>query len=225
MKNLLLVLLFTPFIVFAQNHLPEGFGYVVDSIPDIQLEMRYCYNDNFVGRPIEGYNEPVCILSLEAISALKKVQDELKEKGLGLKLYDAYRPQQAVDQFVRWARRLNDTITKRKYYPEVKKQHLFKEGYIASKSGHSRGSTVDLTIIYLEGEQKGKELDMGSAWDFFGPISWPRSEHINKEQLKNRMLLRETMSKFGFRPLHTEWWHFTLRNEPYPTTYFDFEVE
>ena len=209
----------------AQNTLPDGFSYVKDSIPNIMLDMRYCGHNNFIGQTIEGYNEAVCILSNEAISALKQVQQELNTKGYGLKVFDAYRPQKAVDQFVRWARKLDDTLMKPQYYPEVKKQHLFKEGYISSKSGHSRGSTVDLTLVYLEGEKKGEEVDMGSRFDFFGKISWPKSPMVGEVQLKNRMLLRETMLKHGFRPLYTEWWHFTLRNEPYPNTYFDFEVE
>ena len=226
MKSILPIVAFTyALLSVAQGSPPDGFSYVKDSIPNIVLEMRYCGDDNFIGQPIEGYNEPVCILSNEAIAALEQVQHELNGKGYGLKIFDAYRPQPAVDQFVRWAKKLEDTLMKRRYYPEVKKQHLFKEGYISSKSGHSRGSTVDLTLVYLEGERKGEEVDMGSPYDFFGKISWPKSDLVTEEQFKNRMLLREAMLKHGFKPLYTEWWHFTLRNEPYPNTYFDFEVE
>ncbi len=214
-----------PFHAISQKGLPAGFSYVRDSIPDIVIEMRYCGDNNFIGQPIEGYNEAVCIASNEAISALKNVQQELNTKGYGLKIFDAYRPQKAVDQFVRWARKLDDTLMKQQYYPEVKKRHLFKEGYISSRSGHSRGSTVDLTLVYLEGKHKGKEVDMGSPYDFFGKISWPASDLINEKEKKHRTLLRDAMLRHGFRPLYTEWWHFTLRNEPYPNTYFEFEVE
>lgn len=202
--------------------LPEGFVYVKDVIPTAQVELRYFGNDNFIGKPINSYNKEVCIISTKAAEALGNVQDELLKYNLSIKVFDAYRPQKAVDHFVEWAKDLNDTINKLIFYPEVKKQHLFKEGYISSKSGHTRGSTIDMTIVDLE---TGTELDMGSPWDFFGPISWVAEQNITSQQRANRMLLQTVMSKHGFRFYTKEWWHFTLRNEPFPETYFNFPVE
>lgn len=224
-KYLFLLFITGIFGGIAQDKLPIGFVYVKDSIPDIALEMRYCYENNFVGEAIDGYENDVCILGTKATQALKKVQASLRKKGYGLKIFDAYRPQRAVDHFVRWARDLNDVKMKSKFYPQEGKQHLFKRGYISSKSGHSRGSTVDITLIYLEGDKKGLEVDMGTPWDFFSKKSWPFSDQINEQQLKNRIILREAMLQFGFKPLRTEWWHFTLREEPFPNTYFDFVVK
>jgi D-alanyl-D-alanine dipeptidase len=154
--------------------------------------------------------------------ALGNVQDELLPFGLGIKIFDAYRPQRSVDNFVRWAADLSDTKTKVQYYPNVAKQDLFREGYIAAKSSHSRGSTVDLTIMELS---SGAELDMGSPFDFFGPISWPESTIVQPAKLAYRLLLKTLMMKYGFKPYAQEWWHFTLVGEPYPDTYFDFPVE
>jgi len=161
-------------------------------------------------------------MSLETALALAAIQLELVDKGLGLKVFDAYRPQQAVDHFVRWAADLEDARNKQQYYPNVDKANLFTEGYIAARSGHSRGSTVDLTLINIE---SGEELDMGSAWDFFDPLSWPTSLDVSLPQKTNRETLREIMLRHGFNPLAEEWWHFTLENEPYPDTYFDFPIE
>lgn len=206
----------------SQNTLPEGFGYVQNTIPDIQIELRYFGNDNFIGRPIDGYKKNVAIMSTEAINALKNVQDELKQYNLSIKIFDGYRPQQAVNHFMRWAKQLNDTINKNKFYPKVKKEHLFEEGYIASKSGHSRGSTLDMTLVDME---SGKELDMGSPWDFFGPESWVANLDLTFQQRANRMLLQTIMRKHGFQYYAKEWWHFTLQNEPFPDTYFDFPIE
>jgi len=202
--------------------LPEGFVYVKDVIPDIQVELRYYSTNNFVGARIEGYHQPKCIMTKRAANALKEVQDALKKFGLGLKIFDAYRPQRAVDHFKRWAKDLDDTKMKSQYYPESQKKNLFKHGYIASKSGHSRGSTIDLTIIDL---QTKEELDMGSPWDFFGEISWVDYPDLDKNQRANRMLLNSIMKEKGFKPYYKEWWHFTLRIEPFPKTYFDFPVE
>lgn len=204
---------------------PEGFVYLKELIPTLEVELRYITDNNFVGRPIDGYERPKPMLSVEAAKALKKVQEELAPFGLGLKVFDAYRPQRAVDNFVNWAKRIDDKINKTAYYPDVKKENLFKEGYIASKSGHSRGSAVDLTIVSLVGADKGKELDMGSPFDFFGPESWPENLSMTAVQRANRMLLRCLMTKHGFKPYKKEWWHFNLKNEPYPDTYFDFPVK
>jgi len=208
----------------AQNSrdLPEGFGYVKHLIPSIQIDLRYLGTHNFVGQSIDGYSKPVAILSNQAIVALQNVQNELLNYNLSVKIFDSYRPQRAVNHFVRWAEDLNDTIGKVEFYPQVKKQHLFKEGYIAARSGHSRGSTLDITLV---DRYTGKELDMGSPWDFFGKESWVENNKLTAQQRANRMLLQTIMLKNGFSHYPKEWWHFTLKNEPFPETYFDFVVE
>jgi len=187
----------------------------------ISLEVRYHSVDNFVGTVIDGYEADRIFITLEAAQALIAVQAQLQPFGLGLKVFDAYRPQQAVDHFVRWARDLDDQRQKSRYYPEVDKANLFSEGYIASRSGHSRGSTVDLTLVDLASRQ---ELDMGTSWDYFDPLSWPVSREISPQQRANRLLLRQLMLENGFLPYEAEWWHFTLADEPFPQTYFDFPV-
>ena len=207
--------------VVSQNK-PDDFVYLLDLEPSIKIELRYFSNNNFIGRPIDGYHRSTIIVSKPTASAIQKVQSALEKKGLGLKIFDAYRPQRAVNHFVRWAKVLNDTIMKKSYYPDVPKSELFKRGYIASKSGHSRGSTVDLTLIDLN---TGKELDMGSPYDFFGVQSHPFYKKITDEQRENRMLLRRVMLNNGFKPYENEWWHFTLRDEPFPNQYFDFPVK
>ena len=215
-------------------------------VPDLQLDMRYVGSDNFVGRPIAGYKAPRCLLTKRAAEALKRVQEELAEKGLGLKVYDCYRPKSAVNDFVRWGRDLADEKMKPRFYPNVKKRNLFRSGYIARRSGHSRASTVDLTIVPLhappqpaydpsapltsceepkDARAPDNSLDMGTAFDCFSPRSHTAFSGIGPEQRKYRQLLRSLMSKHGFANLRTEWWHYTLRNEPYPKTYFDFPVE
>ncbi|MBU2939477.1 M15 family metallopeptidase [Lacinutrix sp. C3R15] len=205
---------------FAQ--LPEGFVYVDDVIPDIQLELRYCLHNNFVGEPVAGYRAEVCILTTQAANALKKVQEALKKDSLSLKVFDAYRPQQAVNYFAEWAKNVNDTLMKQQYYPEVDKRNLFRDGYIASRSRHSSGSTIDLTIVDLK---TGKELDMGTPYDYFGKASWYLYDGLTKKQKENRALLHNVMSTNGFRHYPKEWWHFTLRGEPYKNQYFNFPVE
>jgi len=204
--------------------LPDGFVYVKDSIPEVIIDMLYCTNDNFLGTNVDGYNEAKPILTEEAAAALKKVENELSAYGFGIKIFDAYRPQRAVNHFVKWAKDLDDTTMKYKYYPDVDKKDLFKEGYIADRSSHSRGSTVDLTIMCFE-EDTTYELDMGSGFDYFGPKSWTKSRAVSSQQRANRLLLKEIMIKYGFRPYSREWWHFTFDNEPYPETYFNFPVE
>lgn len=207
-------------LLFAQ--LPEGFVYVKNKIPTIQSELRYFGNNNFVGRPINGYNKDVCILSTQAINALIKVQGELKKFNLSLKIYDAYRPQRAVNHFIAWARDLNDTIKKQEFYPDVDKKDLFKDQYIASKSRHSSGSTLDVTLVDIS---TNEELDMGTPYDYFGPQSWIHFMRLTTQQKANRLLLQSIMTKYGFRPYPWEWWHFTLRGEPFKNKYFDFPVE
>ena len=191
-------------------------------IPSVQLDIRYSSTDNFVGSKIDGYDTPKCILTREGAAALKSVQEELVRNGQSLKIFDCYRPQRAVNHFVRWANDLSDQKTKTQYYPSVDKGNLFKDGYIAEKSGHSRGSTVDLTIIDLESD---RELDMGTDFDFFDPLSHTVNSHISKSQQDNRLALKSLMERNGFKNLEEEWWHFTLKNEPYPDKYFDFRVE
>lgn len=202
--------------------MPDDFVHVSDLIPDAVLEIRYTGSDNFLGQPVDGYLAPVCILHRDAAAALKQVQAALAPFGLGIKLFDGFRPQQAVDHFVRWAKDLSDTRMKSRYYPDVDKANLFAEGYIAARSGHSRGSTVDLTLV---SKTDGTELDMGSGFDFFGPVSWPTSQAVTAQQRANRMLLQAVMVTHGFKPYMQEWWHFTLADEAYPDTYFDFPVE
>lgn len=218
-KAFLLLILFTS---FGCSKLPKGFVYVQDIMPSIQSELRYYSNNNFIGKPIDGYHRETIIISEPAAKALAKVQGELLKNGLSLKVYDAYRPQQAVDHFVRWAKVLNDTLMKSQYYPDVAKKDLFKKGFIAAKSGHTRGSTVDLTII---DQKTGRELDMGSPYDFFGKESHPFYDGISDVQKKNRLYLRKLMLNNGFKPYENEWWHFTLKNEPFPETYFNFPIE
>lgn len=205
--------------------LPQGFVYLEDIEPGIIVDLRYSGKNNFIGRPIDGYAQPRCIVTRETAEALKRLQSELHGFGLGLKIYDSYRPQRAVDHFVRWAKDPNDVDKKDEYYPDVEKGALFREGYIASKSGHSRGSTVDLTIVSIDQPDAGREIDMGSPFDFFDPKSWTNSRDISTDQRASRLLLKTVMEKQGFQPYEKEWWHFTLRNEPYPNTYFDFPIE
>ncbi|WP_158840849.1 M15 family metallopeptidase [Polaribacter sp. L3A8] len=202
--------------------LPDGFVYLSDLDKTIQSELRYLGNNNFIGKPIDGYHKNCIIVTKKSATALVKVQEALLKDGLSLKVFDAYRPQQAVNHFVRWAKVLGDTLMKRQYYPSLPKSQLFKQGYISSRSGHSRGSTVDLTIVNVK---TGKELDMGSPYDFFGIKSHPLSKEITAEQQKNRMLLRNIMIQNNFRPYKNEWWHFTLRHEPFPTTFYNFPIE
>ena len=201
--------------------LPEGFVHIDEVIPDVIYDIRYAGNHNFIGKPIAGYEKPQAILSEPAAKALAKVQKELIQKDYMLKVFDAYRPQRAVDEFVEWARDESDTLMKHEFYPDVAKRNLFELGYIASKSGHSRGSTVDLTIVHVE---NCKEVDMGGPYDFFGEISHHASQKISPEQKKNREILRLAMRKYGFRSYSEEWWHYTYDAEPYSDSYFNFPV-
>lgn len=203
--------------------LPKRFVYLSDVIPDITIDLRYYTDNNFIGTPIDGYLAPKCIITKDAAIAIKKVQDELKTYGLCLKIFDTYRPQQAVDHFVRWANDYADTLRKAEYYPNVKKNELIPD-YIASKSGHSRGSTVDLTIIPLN-SNNNEQIDMGGTFDYFGKVSWVNNLEISPNQRTHRMLLQTLMIKHGFKSYSKEWWHFTLQDEPFPNTYFNFPVK
>lgn len=209
--------------LFAKKHaLPDGFVYLDDHIPGIMLDIRYFGENNFVGAPIDGYNAPFAIMAVEAADALANVQEEVQELGYTLLIYDAYRPQKAVEHFKAWSQDPEDTKTKDDYYPDLDKSRLFKMGYIASRSGHSRGSTVDLT---LADASTGEPVDMGGPYDFFGELSHHGTALIDDEQAANRLILKEAMERHGFKAYSKEWWHYTLRNEPYPDTYFDFDVE
>lgn len=201
----------------------SGFVLVSETVPDAILEIRYFSTYNFVGERISGYNEPIALLTKEAASALKEASDDLLQQGYQIKVYDAYRPQSAVDHFKAWALDLEDTRMKAYFYPEVDKSMLFAQGYIASQSGHSRGSVVDVTLV---NRATGKDVDMGSPFDYFGEISHPsHTAGLTKEQIDNRNILRDAMLAHGFKAINTEWWHFILADEPYPNTYFDFPVE
>ena len=214
---------------------------LTDAVPDAILEIRYFGTYNFVGTRIDGYLEPTALLTKQAADSLRKVSDDLVKQGYRLKIYDAYRPQKAVDHFVRWAEDIADTLMKPYFYPDLDKAVLFPQDYICLKSGHTRGSTLDLTLFDMETE---KELDMGGTFDWFGPESHPdfcgnpktgeytgdnskspKSRSITAEQFRHRMILRRAMLAHGFKPFDTEWWHFTLRDEPFPETYFTFPVK
>ncbi|MBQ4149075.1 MAG: M15 family metallopeptidase [Clostridium sp.] len=197
------------------------FVVVSQVIPDAILEIRYHSTFNFVGDRIDGYDEPCALLTREAALALKEASDDLMAQGYRIKIYDAYRPQDAVNHFVRWAKDLGDTRMKAYFYPEVDKSQLFSSGYIAKRSGHSRGSTVDITLFDLS---TGKDADMGGTFDYFGDASHYEYKKLTPEQKKNRLILRKAMTAHGFKPISTEWWHFTLVDEPYPDTYFNFPV-
>ena len=216
----------------------EHFVSIPEAIPDAILEIRYFSTYNFIGDRIDGYLAPTALLTRAAADSLRAVSDDLMRMGYRIKIYDAYRPQMAVDHFVRWAADQKDQRMKSCFYPDLRKNVLFKQGYIMEKSGHSRGSTVDLTIFDMAA---GKEVDMGGTFDWFGPESHPdfcgdpdtgvydakagrKRNGITEAQFRNRLILREAMLRHGFKPLDEEWWHFTLKNEPFPDTYFTFPV-
>lgn len=219
---IVLIVIGFSFTIQEKAQLPEGFVFVKSLIPDLDVSLRYFSSHNFVGDTITGYKANRLILTEATAQALKLVQNDLQQQNLCLKVYDGYRPQRAVNHFITWAKDLNDTINKAEFYPNVDKRHLFRDGYIASRSGHSRGSTVDLTII--DGIT-GEPLDMGSPYDFFGAPSWVNYDEITETQKANRLLLKAVMLKHNFRNYSKEWWHFTLRWEAFPKTYFDFEIE
>ena len=199
---------------------PAAFVDAATVVAGLVADMRYAGSHNFVGRPIDGYAAPHCLLTEAAANALADVARDIAARGLVIKVFDCYRPVRAVMNFVRWARDLNATAGRAEFYPDVDKRTLFRDGYIASRSGHSRGSTLDLTLATAD----GRELDMGTPFDFFSPKSWTNSTAVGPEQHANRMLLAAAMRRHGFYGYDKEWWHFTLRNEPFPATYFDFPV-
>lgn len=207
---------------FIPAQIPESFEYITKEIPEIHLDIRYATKNNFMGRVVKGYASPKVVLTKKALIALKSAEADFKHIGLGIKVFDAYRPQRAVDDFMVWIKVENDTLMKQRYYPDLDKKDLVPQGYIAEKSGHSRGSTIDISLIYLKGDKAGKDLDMGGRWDFFGKRSNYDFPEINQKQKENRALLQKIMSEHGFIPYAQEWWHFSLAEEPFPTTYFDF---
>ena len=202
---------------------PEAdFVLLADVCPDIIQEIRYYTTYNFVGERIPGYERPIAYLTRQAADSLKLVCDDLKEQGYRLKVFDAYRPQMAVDFFVRWGSDLEDQRMKEYFYPDCPKSELFRRGYIAHKSGHTRGSTLDLTLFDMKTE---REVDMGGTYDFLGETShYNYSRGLTRDQINHRRILREAMMRHGFKPIAVEWWHFTLRNEPYPDHYFTFPI-
>jgi len=225
---------------------PKSFVDVKTQIPDLVVDMRYATAQNFIGRPVPGYKGARCLLTRHAAKGLQCVADAVRARGYAIKVYDCYRPQRAVNAFVTWGRNLRDQKMKSAYYPEVDKRNLFRDSYIASRSGHSRGSTVDLTLIPVEQKTAVSEpgektvracdsaegprtddgtTDMGTGFDCFSTLSHTKSRKVSAAQQANRELLRSTMRACGFYNNPSEWWHYTLRAEPYPKTYFDFPVE
>jgi D-alanyl-D-alanine dipeptidase len=230
----------------SKDKTPEGFVDIQEVIPEVLLDIRYYGPHNFVGEKVDGYMAPKCLLTRQAAESLAKVQKELEPSSLSLKIYDCYRPQHAVDHFVRWAKDIDNSKTKKEFYPTVDKRNLFKDGYIDSKSGHSSGSTVDLTIVplpapiqqdYISGQKLSEcylsaskrfgdnSIDMGTGFDCFHELSHTANTNIGNQQKINRLLLKTLMEKHGFRNYDKEWWHYTLKNELYLDTYFDFVIE
>lgn len=200
---------------------PSGFVLLADYVPSVIQEIRYYSTYNFIGERIDGYEQPCAVITKEAARALKTVSNELNVQGYRMKVYDCYRPACAVKHFVMWGLEDTDIRMKEYFYPDLVKQELFSKGYVASRSSHSRGSTIDLTLLDMK---TGKDLDMGSPFDMFSEVSHPDYKGITEEQYSNRMILRNVMLRNGFAPIDCEWWHFTLKDEPYPDTYFEFPV-
>ena len=220
MRLLFIIHIFFYYSIYNTN-LKPGFVYLQDIDKSIKVDLKYFSTLNFTGKFVEGYHSNTAILTKESAIALSNAQDDFNKLGYSLILYDAYRPQSAVDFFVQWSKDLNDTINKRIYYPNIKKSELFKLGYIAYKSGHSRGSTVDVSLVEIS---TNKELDMGTIFDYFGVESQTFFDGISEKQKSNRLILYEIMSNNGFKNYSKEWWHFTLKNEPYKD-YFNFYIE
>jgi D-alanyl-D-alanine dipeptidase len=247
MKKILLIIFITFFntLQHFSQEIPDGFIEIREVIPDVILDLRYLTPHNFLAVPVDGYVSQKCYITRAAADSLAKVQEELRNFNLSLKIYDAYRPQRAVNHFVKWAKDLSDTLTKKEFYPTLDKSRLFVDGFIAEKSGHSRGSTIDLTIVpipvpdqpefdinnqcecyeSIDKRFNDNSIDMGTGFDCFNDLSHTENPNLSVEQRANRLLLKSLMDKYGFKNLADEWWHFTLRNEPYPNNYFDFEIK
>lgn len=226
----------------------KGFVYLNEIDPTILISLHYSSTENFLGTVVDGYKKPVLILTKQAADALKCVQEEVRKDGYSLVVYDAYRPQCAVNHFVTWGQNSQDQVKKKQYYPRIDKAKVFELGYVAKRSGHSRGSTVDITLIKIGNElhpvkEYNRKLidgyaisilddgtvDMGSSFDLFDLASHYESSLINPKYAKLRSYLRSVMVKHGFRGCAEEWWHFTLKEEPFPAnkndSYFDFEID
>ena len=204
---------------------PASFVDAATVVPGLVVDMRYLGSNNFVGRPIDGYEKPICYLTREAAAALAAVARDLEPQGLALKVFDCYRPARAVAHFVRWAQNVGDVARKPEFYSETDKRDLFRDGYIAARSGHSRGSTVDMTLARrADGQNNVEELEMGTPFDFFSPRASPSDRSVSAPAQANRKLLADAMRRRGFAAYDKEWWHFTLRAEPFRDTYFDFPV-
>ncbi|KUI30309.1 D-alanyl-D-alanine dipeptidase [Mycobacterium sp. IS-1496] len=225
---------------------PADFVSLGDVDPSILLDIRYVTPHNFTGAPVDGYRAPLCLLTRPAADALRRAQQEFTAQGYSLKVYDCYRPQRAVDQFVAWANDLPDQRMKAEFYPRVDKTRLFADGYIADNSGHSRGSTVDLTLVALPAREQlpflpgqplvdcaapvsqrfgDNTIDMGTGYDCFDTLAHTLDPRVQGEQLKNRLLLKEGLEEQGLVNYEKEWWHFTFKPQTYPDTYFDFPVD
>ena len=218
--RIFIIVLCAFYYIFLNNNLEDGFVYLNDIDDSIIVDLKYYSSENFTGRFVDGYLANKAILTNEAGIALSNAQKDFNKLGYSLILYDAYRPQSAVDFFVRWSTNLNDTLLKNLYYPDIKKSNLFKLGYIAYKSGHSRGSTIDVSLVDIT---TNKEIDMGTIFDYFGIESHTFYDNLTENQKANRLLLYEIMSNNGFQNYSKEWWHYTLKNEPFQK-YFDFLI-
>jgi zinc D-Ala-D-Ala dipeptidase len=221
---ILTLLLMVPALAQVPAQMPTGFVDAASVVDGLVVDMRYFGEDNFVGARIDGYEGARCLLARPAAAALARVQRDLASQGFGLKVFDCYRPTRAVMHFARWARDIKDIKRKADFYPDVDKRDLFRLGYISNRSGHSRGSTVDLTLV-RSGAMGAVEVDMGTRFDFFGVQSWPSSRAVSAEAQANRKILASAMRRGGFIPYDREWWHFTLRGEAHPGTYFNFVVK
>jgi zinc D-Ala-D-Ala dipeptidase len=199
----------------------DGFAFVDEVVPGLRWDAKYATWDNFTGRPVDGYVANRIVGTTALCAALEKVRDKAASQGFGLLLWDAYRPQRAVDCFLRWSARPEDGRRKRRHYPNIDRPAMFERGYVAARSGHSRGSTVDLTLYHLAG---GELAAMGGDHDLMDPVSHHGASGITPVEAGNRHRLRAIMADCGFAPYDREWWHYTLTDEPYPDTYFDFPI-
>lgn len=206
----------------SHQALPDGFVYLSEALPEARFDVRYATSHNFTGKVVEGYLSDRISATAKAAEGLQRASAALKEKGYGLLIYDAYRPKRAVDSFIKWGNSSEDNLTKAEFYPDIHKKDLFKLGYLARRSAHSRGSAIDLTLFSL---RTNEPLDMGSPFDFLGSVSNHGTKLITEDQTKNRDILKEALKAAGFKELRTEWWHYQLIQEPFPDTYFDFVID
>ncbi len=232
--------------IFDTSKKPQDFVYLKDIDSSIIQDMRYAGYHNFVGHPLPGYDKATCILTQKAAEQLKTIQQQLKPLGYSLKVYDCYRPQKAVDFFIIWSQDIKQQSMKAEFYPDVNKEDVFKLGYVAAQSSHSRGSTMDLTIVKLPAHTepmyhqnqplvscyapypqryRDNSIDMGTGYDCFDQLAHPDNTNISSQEYLNRSFLNYWMTKYGFVGFDTEWWHFTLKDEPYPGTYFNFDIK